>query len=237
MKHLIGDYIDYHKSAWAETTLKKEAARLRAVAPELSKSPEELFTFCQEKGLKPYTIKTLFVRLAHFETWALEKGKLRVPKGYKEFKARHARVFKAAYKREELSVSFEEARERLAKIECAESRRLGMALLGTGLRIHELWSVEGDKVTGKGGRVRHVFQPIERPRISRSKLEKDLKAVGLKAHTLRKLFATRVAQSGVRPEDLCEIMGWTNIETAYFYLQPAARSALAAKVAAAVGTL
>jgi integrase len=212
MKNLIKPYLEDHETAWAPTTLKSEKSRLNKLAPHLNLSPKDLHQLLKEQGKAPYTIKTIFIRLADMEKW----GKLE-PK-FQAYIEKHQNRFKHAYQKTEVRLSFEEASERLGALP-EPYRSMGMGLLKSGLRISEAYKVEDGKVEGKGGKVRKVFGDIIKTSVPRSTFSRKLKAVGLTPHTLRKLCATRLADKGATAADLCKVFGWTDIKTAYQYLQ------------------
>lgn len=216
---VVAEYLKAHETAWAPTTMKSEASRLRAFSP--SESPQELFDRVS-KELKPYAVKTLFIRIAHMEKWAKAQW------GYDEFMRTHRNKFKHAYERKEIGISFETAVERIDKL-AEPYRDASRDLLKTGVRISESYSVRDGKVTGKGGKTRRVYGTI-RAEVPARELRAQLKAVGLKPHDLRKLCATRLAERGATAADLCAIFGWSSISTAFRYLQPRDEARLSALV-------
>ena len=221
MDNLIQSYIKDHSNAWAETTQVSEAARLRRLSPRLARSdsPESIYNDLKET-MKPYSVNTLFVRLAHFYQWLIDNNHRSGENVFMTWKKKNARLFRYSYQREKLEVSFSDASRRVEQIEDVECKLAARVLLNTGLRISELSEVSGDYVVGKGGKRRKIFFTGRIPKVNKKRLYRSLKKVGLKPHSLRKLFATRVAKKGARPEDLCEIMGWSSINTAFWYLQP-----------------
>ena len=221
MQELIDRYIKDHKFAWASSTLASERSRLAKVAPLLSTSedPQVIYNSVRCK-LKPYAVQTLYTRLTHFYGWLLDEGLRTGPNVFARWRRKNRLLFQGAYKREKLDVTFDEAKIRIAGIQDEDTRNTAFSLLHTGMRIHELAKVSGNTVVGKGGKERKVYGEVPEVRVSQSRLRTALKTVGLKPHSLRKLFATRLARNGARPEDLCEVMGWSSIKTAYWYLQP-----------------
>lgn len=220
MEALIRDYISDHQNAWETSTQASEAARLRGVLPYLTQLdfPAEIYAQVCTK-YKPYALSTLFIRLTHFYSWLIETGHRSGPNPYTAWRRRNAKIFKTAYKREKLEVSFEGAKKQIAKIQDQVVQRDALELLRTGLRISETQKIVGDKVCGKGSKFRTIFTTHSFKSDPR-RIRRELKKVGLKPHSLRKLFASRLVEKGARPEDLCEIMGWSSIKTAYHYLQP-----------------
>jgi integrase len=168
---------------------------------------------------KPYTLKTMFIRSGHFEQWLGKTNE------FKKWMRLHTNLFKHAYKSEELGITYDEAKERISTIRDKKVRDDCLALLSSGLRIAEITQISGSEVYGKGRKTRpyfgnHVFQS------SSNQIRTALKRIGLKPHSLRKLFATRLVEKGMKPQDLCKVMGWGSIQTAYRYLQPKSDSSL-----------
>lgn len=205
-------YLEAHESAWALTTWRSERSRLKSVAHVIKFGPEAVMKHLVDRGSKPYTIKTTFMRLAAFEKWRGNSTQ------FSDYVKKHRNKFRHAYQREELEVTFDEALQRIRRLD-EPYRQLATAILSTGLRISETYSVCGDRVVGKGGKTRRVYGTIE-VTAPRSTFWRKLKAVGLKPHTLRKLLATRLSDKGATAADLCKVFGWSSIETAYQYLQP-----------------
>ncbi len=217
MHSLIHQYITYHKNAWSVSSLRSEKARLQAVLPVLQQSEDPQFVYdTVSKTKKPYAVKTLFVRLGHFYDWLIDQG-YRKDNQFRQFTKQNANLFKQAYSRRTVDVTFEEAKEKIETIDDEEVRDACIALLTSGLRITELGKVTDGFVVGKRGKKRRVF--TERRAVAAHRIRYALKKLGLKPHDLRKLFATRLAESDISPQDLCQIMGWNSFQTAYYYLQ------------------
>ena len=207
----IQAYLDDHKTAWAESTLESERYRLASCSAHLDKGPVHLYQWALDQGMKPYSIKTLFIRVTSLEAYA------NCGSAYADFMRKHANRFKHAYVKRELKITFEEALTRIASLE-APYKTLALEMLQTGLRISETSKVSDGHVIGKGAKRRRVYGKIS-VQVPRSTFRAKLKAVGLNPHALRKLCATRLAERGATPADLCKIFGWSSIETAYQYLQ------------------
>jgi hypothetical protein len=157
--------------------------------------------------------------VVRLEAWAFDQGKIK-SKPYAEFYKRHKNKFKHAYKRSSLEVTLEEARNKIDQMP-SPFKEAAMTLLENGLRISELKTVSNGEIRGKGGKIRKIYGKIYGGLdVSVSTLSAQLKAVGLRAHTLRKLRATQIAERGAGAQDLCHIFGWSSITTAYHYLSP-----------------
>lgn len=216
MNAWIEEYLKDHESAWARTTLLSEKARLMKVAHLLGGTPAEIHKSLQSARKKPYTIKTTFIRLVAMETWALETGRSTSTE-FRLYMKKHRNKFKHAYQKEEIRITEQEARERLSKL-TGPARDMAVGMLNSGVRLSEVYTLKDDVVIGKGGKPRKIFARIESV-APRSELCRQLKAVGLKSHTLRKLCATKMVDNGASAADLCKVFGWSSIQTAYQYLQ------------------
>lgn len=207
----IEAYIEDHQSAWSPSTLKSEASRLRSVKSEIDKGPKHLFIHLNSLGVKPYTIKTTFIRVCSLEAWCGFSPE------YRTWMKKHQNKFKHAYEKEEVTITYEEAVKRIQSLE-AGVREHGLGLLETGLRLNESYVVTNGTVRGKGQKPRKIFGTIKET-VPKSTLWRKLKAVGLKPHMLRKLCATRLAEKGASAADLMKVFGWSDIRTASVYLQ------------------
>lgn len=220
MREHIEAYLKDHETAWAPSTLKSESARLRRLSPHLDLTPEALHEHLIKAGKKPYTIKTTFIRLVDLERWA------GLDKRFARYMEKHGRRFKHLYVKEEVKITYAEAYKRIMGLG-SPCREHALGMLQCGVRISESYNVQAGEVIGKGGKPRKVYGTIKET-AAKSTLTRKLKAVGLKPHMLRKLCATRLAEKGASPADLCKVFGWTSIETAYQYLQPKDDARLAA---------
>ena len=223
----IHNYISSKALAWSPTTQRSELARLRKALPSLKSSPLETYNALKD-SYKPYSLKTLFIRLSEFSQFV--DGDTA---GYKAFMRSHANLFKNAYSRKQVSVTYEEALVLIEEALTGPEQQAAKLMLSTGLRIHEALKYDGSgSVVGKGAKLRPVFSALTiTSETSYFRIYRKLAKVGLKPHDLRKLAATRLAASGELNEaDLMEVMGWSNITTASNYLQPARKAALNEKV-------
>lgn len=216
MRDLINEYLADKKSGWAETTFNSERSRLKSLSQYLDQSPAQVHLMLINDGHKPYAIKTAFIRICSLEAWAVENQKIsKTP--FKSYMDKQRNRFKHAYVKEDLDVTFEEALQRIQKLE-SPHREMAMSLLQTGVRISEAYKVNNGRVIGKGGKPRTIYGKIKAT-APRSSFSRHLSRVGLKPHSLRKLWATRLGEKGATPADLCKAAGWSSISTAYAYLQ------------------
>lgn len=226
-REVIEKYIESNRNAWSHTTLRSERSRLLSQAEALFQEPEKVFE--KLKGTRsPYGLKTLFIRLSNVCQFAVENNLMEVNK-YERFLKTNRNAFKHVYRRKEVHLSYEQAKAAINRIKDQAAKRHAEVLLNSGCRISESYSISvDDRVTGKGGKQRKVFNvPKDFQPTSQSKLRRELQKVGLRPHDLRKLAATRASENGARPEDLCALFGWSSIATAYHYLQPRREDELA----------
>jgi hypothetical protein len=226
---LIEEYLADFQLAWAPSTLKTERARLNALRAFLDLEPKEAYLKLSAK-LRPYTLKVTFGRLANFEGWAIEKGYLQGPNKFRAFYKSHANLFKHAYRREVVGITFDEARELILKeLTDSQVRAKALDLLKTGMRFTEsLTEDKNNEIVGKGAKVRKVYRdgPAASWEASYQTFRRKLAEIGLKPHTLRKLCASKLGAEGAKEMDLLEIMGWESIQTASRYLQAKRESEL-----------
>lgn len=221
-KKLIAAYIADKRLAWAPTTLKTAHFQLDAYAHVISGIPLALWNEMEKRGLKPYSRVTVFARVTDFYQWLVDYGHVQGPNPYKQFKEKNARQFKNVYKTSKPKVSYEDAREAIGKL-APEFRAKAMQLLTGGLRFTESFTVTDGVVTGKGGKTRECFASAPHPGADgieyRTFLRALKKATGLKPHDLRKIFLNELVNKGANPFELCEVAGWSNLNTAQSYIR------------------
>lgn len=223
----VQNYISSKALAWSPSTQRSELARLRKVLPSLQASPLATYQVLQPL-YSPYTLKTLFIRLSEFMQF-IDGDALK----YKEFTRSHSNLFKNAYTKKQVGVTYDEALTLIDQALTGPEQQAAKLMLFTGLRIHEALKYDGTgTVIGKGAKLRPVFSKLTiTEQTNYFRIYRKLAKVGLKPHDLRKLAATRLAASGELNEaDLMEVMGWSNITTASNYLQPARKALLNEKV-------
>lgn len=226
MNELIEAYIESKKESWSPSTMKSEGYRLRGITKEHLTDPAALYSYLKdERKLKPYPLKTAFVRVGELVDFAMQTGVL--PEGrnlVKAYMSEHANKFKQAYRPKSVGITFEEAAARINKIEDQGIREKALELLFTGMRVSESKTVTDDGIVeGKGGWHREV--PLAKEMRARdfnrhrSTLYRHLKKIGLTPHMLRKLFATKLVEEGAREADLMKLMGWRSSAMAAVYVQ------------------
>lgn len=220
----VKEYLEDYQNAWAKSTVKAESAKLNKYGHLAEQDPSKSFDLLSAE-LKPYTIKTLFIRLSHYKQWRVDKG-LDEVNTYKEFMRKHANKFKHVYDRKPVTVDYQTALSRIRSLSDQDVRETAEYMLKSGLRISEVYKAKDGYVVGKGGKKRPVFVDPPKTLASQSRVRDSLSSIGLKPHDLRKLCATRLVEKGADAATLCHVMGWSNIETAYRYLQPKTNDAI-----------
>lgn len=216
---LVGSYLEYHRLAWAPATLRSARYTLKTYWP-LATSPEALWASLAP--LAPYTRQTVWVRLAHYQNWLTSKGVIcEEAHSLSAFAKRNKRLFRGAYKPERLTITYEEAAQRLAALQPLDVRRTAQRMLFGAQRWSDKACGDG-LVVGKGSKVRQDYSPegLQGADAPYQKVYRALKAVGLKPHTLRKLALNLLVERGATAADLMQVAGWASMSTAIAYLQP-----------------
>lgn len=217
---MIDKYLESKRYAWSPTTIKTVGAKLRANAHLLKQPPEAVYEAMKGR-YGTYTIKQYLIIMDGYRQWR-SKGK---DVQFRAFIKQNARLFRAAYDKKKIAISYTEAAKRISTIQDDAIRRSCDFLLRSGVRISEA-SKCTDTVIGKGNKARKIYVKVPDKIASQHSIRRALGRLGLSPHDLRKLCATRLVEKGASPQDLCEIMGWSSIETAYRYLQPSKDSKL-----------
>lgn len=205
----IEEYIESHAKVWASSTLRSERHRLNAMAKGLD-SPESLWGLLQDYA--PYSRRTYFTRASKFMEWCGNNS-------FTVWAGKHPHLFRNAYTRRQPIVSYESAKQAIAKIKHDASRLAAQLMLSTGMRYCELETFDGVRVIGKGGKERRIFTECKPVVVDYQVLYRTLKTVGLKPHDLRKLFASELVRRGANEFELTRIMGWSNMQTALSYVR------------------
>lgn len=224
---LINKYIEAHKLSWAESTLKSEKARLNALKDLLQPSsiqedPNALWQALKDRKMSAYTRVITWTRVSHFYYWCLSEGYLKGSNVYADFRKKNARLFKYTYKRQLPNISFSEARVKILQINNKSIREKALEFLSTGMRWNEQFSYQNGEVIGKGSKIRKIFLPkksIGKCERSYSTFRRELQKINLKPHMLRKICLSRLVELGASPFELCEIAGWSNLNTASSYIK------------------
>lgn len=214
---MIEQYLDSKKLAWSETTKRSERARLNAVSAYLTGNPNDLWEAIKDKG--PYTRLTVWTRVTQYWQWMLDEGLKNGKNEYKVWREKNAKVFKNTYVRTKPEITFDEAKRRIQALSDRDVREKAIQLLEGGLRFNESNSISDGTVLGKGGKTRRVYVSSGTSNVSYGRVYAALKRIGIRPHDLRKLFLSRVVESGANEFELCEIAGWSNLNTASSYIK------------------
>ncbi len=231
MKSMIDQYIESKSHSWEPTTIKSESSRLHAHVIHLNDEPLQAFEKLS-KTMKPYSIKTTFIRITCYFDWLIANGHRVGVNPWKQFMKDNERLFKHVYESKIYLITFDQAHKLISEqVDCAE-KKASLQLLEAGLRICETKTFDGKKVIGKGQKPREVFvskalRPF-RYLGTYNQLYRWLKKLGLTPHSLRALCATKFGNiEGVNDIDLMKAFGWNDIETSKRYRQAKASDALA----------
>ncbi len=219
MKNLIDAYLDDMKLAWSPATVRSEKYRLSVVAEGLDGDPAHLWALIKDRA--PYTKVTIWIRVCAFWDWLIDKGH-KNENEYKKFREKNKRLFKNKYVRRMPKLTFKEATARINLISDIPSREKAKELIKTGMRYSESFTLQDGYVLGKGGKSRRVFYSSSKgskDSIKYTKFWREVKKVGLKPHDLRKLCLNRLVDKGANEFELCQIAGWSNLNTAASYIR------------------
>lgn len=224
---LYYSYLAYYDKIWDNKTYASESSKLKTIIRVMRLSGLrgiDFYGILKAEGYKPYTIKALVQRAASLYRHGQEQKFLSTFNNpMYDLLVKSPQLFRNAYKPERLKLDFDEALTRIKTIEDEATREMCLALLKSGLRIHEAYKVNyvTASVIGKGDKERFTAftfpAHLEMP--SEYRVRTELKKLGLKPHSLRKLLATKLSRSDLRHADIMKIMGWSSIETASKYFQ------------------
>ena len=217
---LIDQYLESLLGIWSDSTLRTARARLVSMRTPLSQGePAKLWTSLAGR-LKPYSRCTSWIIVIGFVDWQIKQGMLQGPNKYREFKENNPKLFNNKYRRNLPQIGFSEALKRLRGLEHRASQEKALQLIYGGLRWTESHEVSKDGIcTGKGGKQRKIFNYRDvQNTVPYYTFRRQLAKVGLKPHDLRKIFASELVRRGIGPFELKEIMGWSSVSTAEFYI-------------------
>lgn len=227
VKDKYQQYLNDCALKWTQATQASEAKRLQHINLELIDDPKSIYLSLTRHGLKPYTIKTTFMRLCGFYEWLLNKKLKLGVNVYKHFINTHSNLFKNVYVSKKLQLSPSEALEKIKSIRDEDIRCKALQLYVSGMRYSESFTLHKDGagwyVKGKRGLIRRVFLTDNLASVTftrdRVTFYRELKRVGLTAHMLRKYAATNAIRAGADIPELLTIFGWSSAQTAIRYLQ------------------
>ena len=232
-KASVEAYLEVASRGWSMSSQTSEAARLRKLVPLLEQYGFNAESIYNElyKTMSAYTMRTIFVRLKRLYDFCVKMELLPTGAANNPFEHYMTIVapnkFKMAnvYKPKEVGSNYTTIKAKIKSLVDADIRASLLFLLQTGLRVSELYKLQQDTlignwyVKGKGGKLRSVmFTPPEKI-VSKWAMQKELIKLSLTFHSLRKLAATQLANSGLTANDLQIVFGWSSINTAQSYLQ------------------
>lgn len=215
---LIDEYMDSKQYAWAPSTLRSELYRLQSVSDKLDGNPVKLWKGIQYQ--KPYSRLTTWTRVTEYWQWLMDEGKISYGKNpYKEWRTKNARVFKNVYLKKTPEITYQEAKERIGTITDPRVREKALRLLEGGLRFSESDTLRDGTVNGKGSKRRRAFCTEGTIDCGYGVVYRALRKIGIRPHDLRKLFLSRLVEMGANEFELCEVAGWSNLNTASSYIK------------------
>lgn len=225
---MISEYLAIKKNAWSPQTLVTVRSVLTRYGQSVidKETPEVLVARLERQGAKRYTQQTYMMYLRGFWRYMHDEE---AP--YADYLKANKQLFKNSYGRKTVNCTFDKAHNTLQSLPPTPEREACLRMLLSAQRASEagLYRSPNDKkenineetIIGKGGKIRANLSPIGTDPVSYFRVYTYLREhLGLSPHDLRKLALTRAGDNGASAADLCEIAGWTSIETAYFYLQP-----------------
>ena len=215
MRHTAAQYIKDKAPTRTAATIKSETARMNIVASLASLTPLEAWKALS--AYKPYTRNTIWARLISFLKWHPTKS----ADSFIEFRLSSPQLFRNSYVRKSVPTSVAEALSRLGGVS-PDVKEHAVLMLNGGLRYAESLTLKDGEVLGKGRKLRRA--PISRdvsPAYTGSykRFYRELKAVGLKPHDLRKIRAADLVKRGCNVFELKALMGWASLDTANSYIQ------------------
>lgn len=222
-------YFTVNQNRWCDSTTKTHKSVFNTMQ-SIIVDPRDS-AHCYEVLSKQYTrngVLRAWILLVDYYSFLQELGVASAVNHFALYRKRNRRAFKPDMERKnKTDLSFDDAHKLILNGDMPdEVRAVLLNMLSTGMRIHEACRYSGERsITGKGSKHRTLFPCIPKtpvtPEVSNQLVLRYAKKAGLpNTHILRKLYATRAVNKGLGPQDLCEIMGWSSIKTAYNYLQP-----------------
>lgn len=231
---LYDKYLHEMSGAWAPSTYKSEASRLKLIVKLMlsgaGRSGNALYDALMEQGLKMYAVKTSLIRASQFWEYGKAQGHFvgDVANPYKSEMRRKAFTLKTAYKKERLKFNYDQALAAICGLAEEDLRDFILAMLKSGVRFEEAFKVDlvNQRVIGKGSKERAVVFEYYGTVPAKARVRAALKQIGLKPHSLRKLLATKLSRTDMTHADIMAVFGWSSIKTADSYFQPLAEDKL-----------
>lgn len=230
---LYDKYLHEMSGAWAPSTYKSEASRLKLIVRLMlsgaGRSGNALYDSLVAQGLKMYALKTALIRAAQFWEYGKVHGYFQeVANPYKSEMRRKAFTLKTAYKKERLKLNYDQAHAAICSLAEEDLRGFILAMLKSGVRFEEAFKIDlvNQRVIGKGSKERAVVFEYYGTIPAKARVRAALKEIGLKPHSLRKLLATKLSRTDMTHADIMAVFGWSSIKTADSYFQPLAEDKL-----------
>jgi integrase len=234
----IKAFLNKKKTAWSEATIASCSAFLNKYGSLVAfGTPESLLQALSEKGR--YTVTTYFAHAASFYEF-LHPDATNI---YAVYRKDNRNAFKNAYQSKKLNVNYDQVKAVIEAQAPSDEKEACLYLLKTAQRSSEAGLARNGRlephrgnsgqaagagtatIVGKGGKPRinlgaDLF-PAGAVRWNYYRVYRYLRQLcGISPHALRKLALTRAGERGAGAADLCEIAGWSSINTAIRYLQP-----------------
>jgi|ERR1019366_4094796 integrase len=209
-------YLEDMKNAWAPKTLHNTKLTLGRLLPVLTGDPQKLWDeLCKTQS--DYTRVMTWGKVCGF--WDYAEPDSRNP--YRDYRKKNARLFRDKYLEKTTSETAKSAREKIASITNPSIKRKAMELLLTGMRYTESLTLKDGVILGKGDRKRKINVPeVEGPEMTchYKTFYNALRDVGLKPHTLRKIYLTECVRKGANVFQLKKLAGWKSLQSAVSYI-------------------
>lgn len=211
----VESYLKEKELEWSPKTIRSTRFTLTKLLPYLTGDPVILWDYLLANQ-EPYSRVTSWGRVCGFWEWA-NPGK----NPYREFRVKNARLFRGKYVRKTTSETMKEARTKIESISDPAIKRKALELLLTGMRWSESFTLKNGIIEGKGGAQRAIDLPkVDGPELTCHYFTflRALRDVGLKPHSLRKIYLSECVASGANVYELKELAGWASLESSLSYI-------------------
>lgn len=213
----VADYLAAQRNIWTPSTVKAAASRLKHYSP--CQDALKVYNRMISEGYSRYYIQIVFISVASLKDWLQAQGRAN-SNPFREFLQTHKHLFRNCYEDNYATITWEEYQEELSKAD--RQMQSVLALLGyAGCRLEEIYTYDGTRVLGKGGKHRPVFVPnhihLEPISLSVDQIRRRLKH---NPHAYRKLAADRWLRAGVDIKTVQKLLGHTSLASTQRYLRP-----------------
>lgn len=215
-------YLDVYKNRWDVKTVNCKQSMLNQLSTKLGDCNAETFFSYIDSNLASYSRVTYISLAADYYSWLIETNRKSGVNAIKALRKCKANNYKNAYQRKITGIRFEECEEKIHGIQDAKVKEICFDLLRSGLRVSELFSVNGNVVEGKFGLKRPFLGSVtcQVGEIHPNTIRNHLAKVGLKPHDLRKAFVTKLIDAGLNLPDVASAVGHKSFKTTALYFQP-----------------